>query len=76
MHALSPGQRRRVALAGLMAEPPELLLLDEPANHLSLAEELEKALLRNPGTVVLASHDRWLRRRWTGRRWTGRRLLF
>ncbi|WP_349643201.1 ATP-binding cassette domain-containing protein [Arthrobacter sp. zg-Y1143] len=72
MHALSPGQRHRVALAGLMAEPPELLLLDEPANHLSLAlalaEELEKALLRNPGTVVLASHDRWLRRRWKGRR--------
>ncbi|MCC3275574.1 ATP-binding cassette domain-containing protein [Arthrobacter sp. zg-Y20] len=70
LRALSPGQRRRVALAGLMAEPPELLLLDEPTNHLSLAlaEELEEALLRYPGTVVLASHDRWLRRRWKGRR--------
>ncbi|WP_312178777.1 ABC-F family ATP-binding cassette domain-containing protein [Arthrobacter sp.] len=67
---LSPGQRRRVALAVLMAEPPQLLLLDEPTNHLSLAlaEELEHAVTAYPGTVVMASHDRWLRRRWTGER--------
>ncbi|GAA3292560.1 ABC-F family ATP-binding cassette domain-containing protein [Arthrobacter citreus] len=69
---LSPGQRRRVALAVLMAEPPQLLLLDEPTNHLalSLAEELEQALSTYPGTVVVASHDRWFRRRWNGRRIT------
>ncbi|MFC6259159.1 hypothetical protein ACFP5Z_19105, partial [Kocuria oceani] len=38
-------------------------------NHLSLAlaEELEQALEDFPGTVVLATHDRWIRRRWTGR---------
>ncbi|MBD7994808.1 ABC-F family ATP-binding cassette domain-containing protein [Arthrobacter sp. Sa2CUA1] len=67
---LSPGQRRRVALAVLLAEPPQLLLLDEPTNHLSLAlaGELEQALADYPGTVVLASHDHWLRRRWTGSR--------
>ncbi|CEA07260.1 putative ABC transporter ATP-binding protein YheS [Arthrobacter saudimassiliensis] len=67
---LSPGQRRRVALAPLLAEPPELLLLDEPTNHLSLAlaEELESALDAYPGAVVLTSHDRWLRRRWDGPR--------
>lgn len=66
---LSPGQRRRVALAALVAEPPGLLLLDEPSNHLSplLAEELERALEDFPGTVVLATHDRWARRRWAGR---------
>lgn len=67
---LSPGQRRRVALAVLAAEPPRLLLLDEPTNHLalSLAEELEGAIEAYPGTVVVASHDRWFRRRWNGRR--------
>lgn len=67
---ISPGQRRRVALAALVAEPPQLLLLDEPTNHLSLAlaEELEQALTAYPGTVILASHDHWLRQRWTGAR--------
>ncbi|WP_342023288.1 ATP-binding cassette domain-containing protein [Arthrobacter citreus] len=69
---LSPGQRRRVALAVLAAEPPQLLLLDEPTNHLalSLAEEVEQAISTYPGTVVVASHDRWFRRRWSGRRFS------
>jgi macrolide transport system ATP-binding/permease protein len=66
---LSVGQRRRLALALLVADPPELLLLDEPTNHLSprLADELEEALGTGPGAVVIASHDRWLRARWPGR---------
>ncbi|MDX6302847.1 MAG: macrolide transport system ATP-binding/permease protein, partial [Nocardioidaceae bacterium] len=65
---LSLGQQRRLALAILVAKAPDLLLLDEPTNHISLAlaEELEASLRRSPGTVLLASHDRWLRRRWEG----------
>ncbi|GAA4972296.1 macrolide transport system ATP-binding/permease protein [Nonomuraea thailandensis] len=74
---LSAGQRRRLALALLVADPPGVLLLDEPTNHLSprLADELEEALgAGGPGGpggiggIVVASHDRWLRSRWQGRR--------
>jgi macrolide transport system ATP-binding/permease protein len=65
---LSVGQRRRLGLAVAIASEPDLLLLDEPTNHLSLAlaGEIEEALGSTPGTVVVASHDRWLRRRWQG----------
>ncbi|WP_349899586.1 ABC-F family ATP-binding cassette domain-containing protein [Parafrigoribacterium soli] len=68
--ALSLGQQRRLALALIIAKPPHVFLLDEPTNHLSLslATELEDALGGYPGAVVVASHDRWLRRRWQGER--------
>jgi macrolide transport system ATP-binding/permease protein len=67
--ALSIGQQRRTALAMIIARPPHVFLLDEPTNHLSLmlATELEDALGGYPGAVLIASHDRWLRRRWRGR---------
>ncbi|MFI8965260.1 ABC-F family ATP-binding cassette domain-containing protein [Streptomyces sp. NPDC053493] len=76
---LSAGQRRRLALARLLARPADLLLLDEPANHLALGlvEELEAALEQWQGAVVVVSHDRELRRRFTGhiRRMDSGRLL-
>ncbi len=66
---LSLGQQRRLALALLVVRRPDLVLLDEPTNHLSLtlADELEGALERSVGTVLVATHDRWLRRRWPHR---------
>ncbi|MGH3353747.1 MAG: ABC-F family ATP-binding cassette domain-containing protein [Nocardioides sp.] len=66
--ALSVGQRRRLDLAIAVATGPDLLLLDEPTNHISLtlAGEMEEAIGVTPGTIVVASHDRWLRRRWAG----------
>ncbi|MFJ1512373.1 ABC-F family ATP-binding cassette domain-containing protein [Cellulosimicrobium funkei] len=65
---LSVGQRRRVVLAMLVTQAPDVLLLDEPTNHVSLtlAGELMEAVEEWPGAVVVASHDRWLRRRWQG----------
>ncbi|KOU05791.1 ABC transporter ATP-binding protein [Streptomyces sp. NRRL F-5755] len=68
--SLSAGQRRRLALARLLARPADLLLLDEPANHLSLplVEELDTALAAWPGALVVVSHDRLLARRFDGRR--------
>ncbi|MBO3129195.1 ABC-F family ATP-binding cassette domain-containing protein [Dermatophilus congolensis] len=68
--SLSVGQRRRFALAVVLATRPDLLVLDEPTNHLSLAlaSAIETHLPDYPGAVVIASHDRWLTRSWTGRR--------
>src|SRR5699024_1942488 len=56
-------------LAAVLLDPPELLILDEPTNHLALvtATRLEAALAGWDGTVLIASHDRWLRNRWRGR---------
>ncbi|MDN5685976.1 MAG: ATP-binding cassette domain-containing protein [Brachybacterium sp.] len=68
LELLSRGQLRRVMLAALLLDPPELLVLDEPTNHLALvtATRFESALADWPGTVLIASHDRWLRSRWQG----------
>ncbi|WP_328792785.1 MULTISPECIES: ABC-F family ATP-binding cassette domain-containing protein [unclassified Streptomyces] len=70
--SLSVGQRQRLALARLVTEPADVLLLDEPTNHLSpaLAEELQEALARFAGAVVVVSHDRRLCARWPGDRLT------
>lgn len=56
----SGGERRRAALAKLMAEAPELMLLDEPTNHLDInaIAWLEAALKATRAGFVLISHDR------------------
>ncbi len=56
----SGGERRRAALAKLMAEAPELMLLDEPTNHLDIAavQWLEDTLRATKAAFVLISHDR------------------
>lgn len=56
----SGGERRRAALAKLMAEAPELMLLDEPTNHLDIQaiEWLEEELKNTRTAFVLISHDR------------------
>ena len=56
----SGGERRRAALAKLMAEDPELMLLDEPTNHLDIEaiSWLETTLRENRNSFVVISHDR------------------
>jgi len=59
---LSGGEQKLVGLAALAVRSPELLLLDEPDNHLDLEgkQHLEQFLRAYPGGVVLVSHDRYL----------------
>jgi len=76
---LSPGERTRAAMAVLMANGANLLVLDEPTNHLDLEaiEQLEDALARFTGALLVVTHDReMLRRVKFDRQWTVAAGLF
>ncbi len=68
---LSGGERSRAALSKTILEEPDLLLLDEPSNHLDFAalEWLEEYLLRFTGAIILVSHDRYLLDRVAAKTW-------
>ena len=71
----SGGERRRAALARLLAEAPELMLLDEPTNHLDIEAIgwLEDQLAQTRAAYLIISHDRaFLRRLSRGTLWIDR----
>jgi ATP-binding cassette subfamily F protein 3 len=65
IRVLSGGERARLCLAGLMLGNSNILVLDEPGNHLDVEtiESLAEALIKYEGTVIFTSHDRHFMKR-------------
>ena len=61
MKTLSGGQRKRVALAGVLVRPSDLLILDEPTNHMDneTVAWLEEQLQKRKGALLMVTHDRY-----------------
>ncbi|CAM3411630.1 MULTISPECIES: ABC-F family ATP-binding cassette domain-containing protein [Saccharibacillus] len=61
MGSLSGGQRKRVALAAALVQPSELLILDEPTNHIDSESVawLETYLKKRRGALLMVTHDRY-----------------
>jgi ATP-binding cassette subfamily F protein uup len=61
INTLSGGQKKRLALAKLLIEDPEIYILDEPTNHLDIdtIEWLEKLLTEGSKTILMVTHDRY-----------------
>lgn len=61
IHELSGGQKKRLSLAKLLIDEPDVYILDEPTNHLDIEtiEWLEKLLTTGNKTVLLVTHDRY-----------------
>jgi len=71
IRALSYGERARLALAKLVARGCNLLVLDEPINHLDIRsrEQFEQGLRRFEGTILAVVHDRYFVERFATRLW-------
>ncbi|MEG2935679.1 MAG: ABC-F family ATP-binding cassette domain-containing protein [Clostridium sp.] len=69
MGSLSGGQRKRVALCNVLITPSDLLILDEPTNHMDndIIDYMEELIKKRKGGVIMITHDRYFLDRITNR---------
>lgn len=66
---LSGGEKKRVSIASALIHPSDILILDEPTNHIDneMVQWLEKFLLKYTGAILMVTHDRYFLDRITNR---------